>query len=286
MSKLIIAHANCTDGFTAAWAAYQPGDEVIYASYGQEPPDVAGKDVVILDFSYRRDKLIAMHEAANSLLVLDHHESAMYDLEGLSFAKFDMGRSGAMMAWHHYHPGETSVLVDFVQDRDLYTNALYCTRQVNAFLRWQDKSFERWDELHSMLLTPSGVQAVAADGQAYETLIKQLVNEASKSPGYAMVPHYEDGKPAITIGVVNNGPAVGSDLAANLLIKYQDFDAAAIWYQASDGSYRFSLRARRGGINVAKLAERWGGGGHAGASGFITQQWPLTVFPYPPEKKA
>src|SRR6478736_8978193 len=96
---LCIYHSPCYDGFTAAWVVRQafPDAKFIGANYGDEPPDVRGKEVIVVDFSYPRDVLERMHEQAKSLLVLDHHKSAEKALEGLYYAKFDMSRSGAMM---------------------------------------------------------------------------------------------------------------------------------------------------------------------------------------------
>jgi uncharacterized protein len=53
MSKLVLYHANCADGFTAAWIAHGVfGDDAEYVpvQYGQAPPDVRGRDVFILDW--------------------------------------------------------------------------------------------------------------------------------------------------------------------------------------------------------------------------------------------
>jgi hypothetical protein len=105
---LVIYHGKCPDGMTAAWAVRKALGEGDYvpANHGDAPPDVAGRDVVIVDFSYRRAIMEAMFAEAKSLLVLDHHKSAEAELADLPFATFDMGRSGAGMAWDWFHPGQ------------------------------------------------------------------------------------------------------------------------------------------------------------------------------------
>lgn len=84
MSKPIcIYHGNCADGFTAAWAVWKRfGDEFDYfpGVYQQPPPDVTRRDVLLVDFSYKRDVLRGMAKSARSILVLDHHKSAAEDL--------------------------------------------------------------------------------------------------------------------------------------------------------------------------------------------------------------
>lgn len=83
---ICIYHANCADGFTAAWAVREAlGETVEYipAGYGDEPPDVAGADVIIVDFSYKRPVLERMAHTARSIIVLDHHKTARDDLINL-----------------------------------------------------------------------------------------------------------------------------------------------------------------------------------------------------------
>src|SRR3990167_3596264 len=103
MSKsLVLYHGNCPDGFGSAWAAWLAlGDSAEYVpvQYGEAPPDVAARKVYIVDFSYPRATLLAMNEAAESILVLDHHKTAQADLAGLDFCEFYMERSGATMTW-------------------------------------------------------------------------------------------------------------------------------------------------------------------------------------------
>lgn len=90
MKPLCIYHGNCADGFTAAWAVWKRfGDSFDYHAgvYQNPPPDVGGRHVVLVDFSYKREVMRAMrghggymNGKARSVLVLDHHKSAAEDL--------------------------------------------------------------------------------------------------------------------------------------------------------------------------------------------------------------
>jgi len=53
----------------------------------------------------------------------------------------------------------------------------------------------------------------------------------------------------------------------NYALSIQDVEAAVFLRELPDGRYRVSLRSK-GGMNVAAIAERFGGGGHVCASGF------------------
>jgi len=86
MIPLCIYHGNCQDGFGSAWVVkrfFDPHGVDFHAGVHQNPPpDVKGRDVILVDFSYKRSILEEMLSTANSVLVLDHHKSAKEDLEG------------------------------------------------------------------------------------------------------------------------------------------------------------------------------------------------------------
>jgi len=146
MNPLCIYHGNCADGFSAAWVVHQYfGDgEVDFhpGVYGQEPPDVQDRDVILVDFSYKRPVLDVMATKASSILILDHHKTAAEDLAGFPNpedgyapdrwrmleamhgaaairAVFDMNRSGAGITWDFFFPDRPRPqLLNHIEDRD------------------------------------------------------------------------------------------------------------------------------------------------------------------------
>lgn len=80
---LVIYHGDCRDGFGAAWTAWQkmPHAEFRPALHGEPVPvDVSGRDVVMIDFAYKRDIMRRLAKEAKSILLLDHHKSAAAEL--------------------------------------------------------------------------------------------------------------------------------------------------------------------------------------------------------------
>lgn len=78
---LILYHADCDDGFGAAYAAWLSlGDGAEYQPvyYGDQiPPDrLMGRQVFILDFSFSPVVLRNMARHAVKIVLLDHHKSA------------------------------------------------------------------------------------------------------------------------------------------------------------------------------------------------------------------
>lgn len=86
MKPLVIYHADCTDGFGAAFAAWLGlGDDAEYlpVQYNKDTsPDMMAekcrdREVYILDFSFERKVMEHIFEATKRLVWLDHHASVM-----------------------------------------------------------------------------------------------------------------------------------------------------------------------------------------------------------------
>ena len=255
---LVIYHAKCPDGMTAAWAVWKAlGDgDYVPATHGDAPPDVAGRDVVIVDFAYKRAVMQAMAAAAKSLLVLDHHKSAQADLEGLPFAVFDMGRSGAGMAWDRFHPGQPRpALVDLVEDNDLWRHALRGAREFHLRLEMENMDFACWDRVAGMQATE--LDAYIAEGallkRAFDGEVHALLEDR-----YAVT---LAGEPGLA---VNASGKYSSELGHHLAAISGSF--GMVWRQL-DGALKISLRSC-GDYDVALLAGKFGGGGHRNAASF------------------
>ncbi|WP_305972621.1 MULTISPECIES: DHH family phosphoesterase [unclassified Mameliella] len=275
---ICIYHANCADGFTAAWVVRESlGDSVDYipAGYGSEPPDVAGADVIIVDFSYKRPVLESMAKTARSILILDHHKTAQADLAGLPcptgawhhqrtvtgqpVALFDMGRSGAQMAWDYFHAATRPALVDYVADRDLWQWRLEHSQEISAVIASYDMTFDRWDDLAAEMQADYDRGLMADEGaailRARNKMVQGIIDSTTRS---------------MTIGghtvPVANGPYALASEVAGTLAEGHPFAAS---YVDTPKGRAFSLRARNNGEDVAEIAARYGGGGHRKAAGFL-----------------
>ncbi|MFV2004738.1 MAG: phosphohydrolase, partial [Gammaproteobacteria bacterium] len=154
--KLCIYHNNCLDGFGAAWVvrhALGEGVEFYKGIHQQQPPEASGRDVFLVDFSYKKDVLENMLKTAASITILDHHISAEKDLSALLDAGkiqglFDMNKSGAMLTWQWFNPEQQAPkLIAYIQDRDLWQFKLDGSREINAALSSYPYDFDVWDRL-------------------------------------------------------------------------------------------------------------------------------------------
>jgi len=269
MKPLVIYHADCNDGFCAAWVAIKAlGDADFFpAQYGSNPPDVDGRDVYILDFSYKRDVMLKMAFDAKRVFILDHHKTAEKELEGISlvhghpdegtniYCKFDMEKSGGRLAWEHFFPGKSSpFLVDYTEDRDLWRHRLASSKEVNAALSSYPRDFAAWDNLGS-LGTP--LQRLADEGQAILRYQTQQVESQCKNAAEIDV----DGHKVLCV----NATLLISEIAGKLA-EGRPFGAS--YFIRADGAKVWSLRSRDGGEDVSAIAKCHGGGGHRNAAGF------------------
>lgn len=278
---LVIYHWPCLDGFTAAWCAWEHFDGVVDlhpASYGDEPPDVTGRRVYVLDFSYPRTVLEEMHSKASSLLVLDHHRSAQEALEGLPFATFDMERSGAGMAWDHFKVSRRRPwLVDYIEDRDLWRWKLADSRAVNAYLRSLEPTMEQWRKLGMYLLGPARFPEpkLVECGQAILRWQTRVVMNTVERAGWgALLGSASDA----LVPIVNAGPELGSEIG-NELALLAPF--GVVWSHGANGYY-YQLRSspqRADALDVSKVASAFGGGGHRHAAGFASTEIAHKLFP-------
>lgn len=255
---LILYHDDCIDGFGAAWAAWRKlGDAAEYlpVTHGNPPPEVTGKAVTIVDFSYKRDVLLEMADKAASLTVVDHHKTAQENLAGLDFCTFDMTRSGAVLSWHHFHPdADLPELLAYVQDKDLWTWELPQSREITCALRGYAFEFSRWSKWadHWAAAKP----ALATEGDAILRYQQGVVDVVVSTATEVVM----DGHKVLCA----NTPTLQSEVAGQLA-EGRPFGVA--WYEA-DGKRYYSLRSRDGGIDVSEVAQKYGGGGHPRASGF------------------
>lgn len=261
-NTVVLYHANCRDGFAAAWVAHRRlGDTATYipVQYGAPPPEgLDGKHVYLLDFSYKRPTMEDILRRAAMMTVLDHHKTAEEELRGLELMSrtdivFDMNRSGAMIAFNYFFPMDAAPWpIAYVEDRDLWRFALPYSPEVNAYLGTIPFEFESWNQIAN---TPW--ETAIGLGEAIVSKVKQYVAEVRKNAIRTMFYGYN-------IPIVN---APQCDISELLGALCEGETFAMGWWQRSDGKFQYSLRSR-GTFDVSALATRYGGGGHKNAAGF------------------
>jgi len=293
VKPLCIYHSNCVDGFTAAWVVRKAlGNDVDFHAgvYQNPPPDVKGRDVFIVDFSYKRPVLEVMGNEARSITILDHHKTAIDDLIGIPQAPdwhtiggtphcgvcavFDLNRSGAGITWDYFFSKPRPALLNHVEDRDLWRFALRRTREIQAAVFAYPYDFKTWDFLMSRDLEELGLEGEAIERKHFKD-IRELVGVVTR-PMKLRAPWLDGPAPAdigfVEVPIANLPYTLTSD-AGHLLSKGKgtddapEFPFAGCYWDTPDGRV-FSLRSPDGGADVGEIAKQYGGGGHKHASGF------------------
>ena len=303
----IIYHANCVDGLVAAACVYNEfGKQATYhpANYNyvtlegsvlsfrhdrdipQPTLDVTGLTIYIVDFSLPLDLLCKVAEQARQVVVLDHHKTARDNLQTLDAETgnwkrkdalpenvhlyIDMERSGGMIAWDYSNPSSsyTSCLVEYTGLRDLYRHKDHVSCQMIealhlALLKHMHVPLEKWAEW-------------LQDNDAVLTLAIGDLNtwywfsdEVRKIAGRAVYKLDADGA---RVALVNCPPEFISEVGYfinNLSPATCDYVCCYGLMRDAEGlrwTVYASLRATS--CDVAVIAQKYGGGGHAGAAGF------------------
>ena len=258
MQPIVLYHAHCADGFGAAWAAWQKlGDDADYlpVRHGNPPPALPDSATVyILDFCYPRHVIVKMRERFEALTVIDHHQTAEEELEGLEYAIFDNEKSGAVLAWEFFNTGRpVPELLRYVMDSDLWLHQLPRSREVFAALSAYRMDFRVWNDLDIAELADEGEPILRYKRQQVALLCDQVRFETLA--GYR-VP-------------VVNAAVLGSEVGAELL-KRHDAPFAVIYFDRGDGIRQWSLRSRED-FDVSRIAQQFQNGGHRQAAGFETK---------------
>jgi hypothetical protein len=251
--------------------------EITAAFYGNPPPDVTDRDVLIFDFSYPRAMLLDMHSKAKSLKVFDHHDSAQKDLEGLDFAYFDQSKSGAILAWDYFNIGKMPPLIlQYIQDRDLWQWQLPQSREVNESLRMciactKDEFDIDIDKLVRLIrgeVESEGqvISRLALGGVGILAVKNQFIDHCVEHSFWLTVPLAEGDVDVLAAFAQNK---IGSEVGGALAKLSPSGCGMVITSPGSESGDKFGLSLR--GIPNTDIAQRiakhYGGGGHLCASG-------------------
>ena len=253
--------------------------EAVPAYHGTPHPNMAFREVYILDFSYKRNEMRAILSEAQSVVLLDHHKTAQSELDGLidefvqrpdliqnkagsalPYIRLDMTKSGGRIAWEYFAAiggwqGMASPwLVDYTEDRDLWRHALPESENINAALRSYPLDFALWDEFNGNV---GQREMFKREGSAIRRAERAIVDTHVRNARKIEL----DGHSILAV----NATVLFSEIAGELA---KDAPFGACYFDRHDGKRQWSLRSRDGGIDVSEIAKRRGGGGHAQAAGY------------------
>ena len=280
MKPLIIYHANCTDGFGAAFCAWLKfGDEAEYIpmNYGEQSEfDVANREVYILDFSFPKEVMEHIFEYAKRVIWLDHHKTAFemwceterelyiacYPLPSLIV--LDNSKSGAMLTWEHFNPYvEPPLFIKLIDDRDRWQFKLPQSKAFHTAMSMRKPwSFESWkNEFAGPQDYFYDISELLNQGELLLLYQKQQVESLAKYGRKAVIPFEHGPCQGLAVNTSVHMSEVGHELAN------RSGTFGLIWYLGEGSVAKCSLRSN-GDYDVSAIAKQFGGGGHRNAAGF------------------
>ncbi len=262
-SIVVLYHANCPDGFGAAYAAWRKfGGRAEYIAVNPDTlpkKTLRNREIYALDISYSKKVLEKLKKENKSIVVIDHHITSKDAIKHASSFVFDIKHSAAILAWRYFQPKKSVPwLLRYIEDYDLWKFKIPDTKVVAPYIHMQKRDFRIWTGMMRRLETKKGRGECKKAGKLIydygETLIASLEKKA--------IPVIFENK---KVFVVNSSASELADrLLHRLLKKIPPFSAA--WYETRE-EIKVSLRSD-GKFDVSKLAIRYGGGGHKAAAGF------------------
>lgn len=273
---VVIYHGRCPDGFGGAWAAWKKfGAKAAYlpARDRSAPPvPLKNKIIYVIDYTYDEPIIKKLMKDNVRVTAIDHHVSQERAAKLTEKYLYDVKRSGATLAWRYFHPGKKMpMLLRYVEDRDLWNWKVPHAREMLMLIDLTPFDFKAWSQLAKDIDDPHTRATYLKKGALlnlqYRSLYEKLLPNAElvKFAGRA-------------IYALNCPYYFADDLGHELAVKTRSF--SLLWNE-SGGRIRCSLRSA-GKVDVAKIAKKYGGGGHKQSSGFsflVGKKTPWKLMP-------
>lgn len=257
---LILFHADCSDGFGAAFAAWKllgSRAEYIPAFHGIPPPDVKGRNVAVLDFAYDRKTTKQLMKDASTFIMRDHHKSAMIDLEGIAKPDwFALDHSGCILSWEFFHPGvEPPRFLKFIENRDTgWKPYMDYSKEFSLAFDMTPMDFASYDKM----MNASYVDDCIKRGAHILPYAESAIDKACQSAAKRRL----RGHDVLVVNATQWISEIGTRLAT-------ECSFAVVWKYDHDKEYaKVSLRSFHPDVDCGSIAKSFGGGGHADIAGF------------------
>ncbi|MAF79502.1 hypothetical protein CL629_00240 [bacterium] len=266
--KVILYHSNCEDGFSAAWAAWKKFKNkasYIPVDYQKPPPKgLKNKDIFLLDFSYPEDIIKRLIKNNKSITILDHHITAQKGLSSLSKSNFDNfnaifknSHSGAVIAWNFFHAKKKAPkLLEYVEDIDLWKFKKKNSKEISAVLQLISYTFKEWSKFALKAEDAKTRKEIIKQGKTILSYQNKIIKRIARQAKTVTI----KGKKALAV----NCPVLASEIGNEL--SKGDIPIGIVWFEDKK-KIKISLRSN-GKVDISKIAEQFGGGGHKAAASF------------------
>ncbi|PIP29783.1 hypothetical protein COU12_00015 [Candidatus Jorgensenbacteria bacterium CG10_big_fil_rev_8_21_14_0_10_54_38] len=273
---VVLYHADCPDGFGAAWAAWRKfGKRAEYLPIHPEALPEAplrGREIYVLDSGLPARAFRRLSKVNRKVVVIDHHESREKDTKRFPQNVYDNGHSAAVLAWKYFHPREKAPrLLAYIEDGDLWRFKLPQARTILSYVYARPFDFEEYEVLARGMESARERRKYLVLGRAIADYNRVLVDEVVRRAELVRFAGYR------VLAVNSSSKCFHSEVGHELL---RHRPPLSIVWRVERGIIHASLRSNRR-VDVSEIAARFpGGGGHPRAAGFsvpLTRGFPWKV---------
>lgn len=273
-------HHNDLDGQCAAAIVYNLGPkdeftyEIIQLDYKDDIPlnINEGENVYVVDFSFNSEVMEKILQKTDKVFWFDHHKTSMdfvYSKEIKGVRRLDL--AACEIVWEYFGKDlSTNDAVRYIGDRDrwawLYGNetAKFCEGMA---IQDTNPKAKIWNDL---LMKPnyendSWVSWIKSVGEVCLQYRESFCKSYLRDFGFATK---FDGYDAYSLNLYH----FGSKTFGDKISKYSLCISFA--YDGRKWSVGLYSEDKRTGIDVSEIARKYGGGGHPGAAGFVSETMP------------
>jgi len=240
----------------------------------------AGESVVIVDFSFTPEIMEKVLKKTKNIVWIDHHKTAFeykysQKLDGLRDKNF----SGCELAWKYFVP-DTVIprAVELIGDKDKWAWKFgEHTANFNMGMHLYEHQPIRkiWDELFPYSTTPFPVgkagydtfrkiEEIEKEGRICVRFRDMFCNDYANSYGFETK---FEGYKCFALGIYMFGSEAFGD-------RMKNYDICLSFAYLGD-NWIVGLYSSK--IDVSKIAQKYGGGGHTGAAGFTCKELPFSA---------
>lgn len=263
-------HKSDLDGHCSGAIVKQkhPECEMIGVDYN-DTLDIAsigdGEMVFVVDFSFSVEEMATLDVKAQ-LFWIDHHKSAiekMADYPRVISGLREIGKAGCELTWEWFYPG--SVLPEAVRllgRYDVWDHQDERTLPFQYGMREKPNTHPESQIWWELFNRDTGVNSTFVIG---EIILSYIENDNAR---YAEVMAYEAEFEGLRAIVINKANANSQLFDSVYDPKKHDI---MIVFGVKPREYKYSLYSLKENVDVSEIAEKYGGGGHAGAAGFFSE---------------
>lgn len=292
--NLVIYHNPCPDGFTSAAIAnlyFKDKDskpEFWGVSHAQRAfPELEqktkDKNVLICDFTFKKEIGLKLLEHAKTLQVIDHHVCSQNDSQNIpnptsydlatykslpedlgdveQHRLFDVKHCGASLTWNYFYPDiEVPLFVRYIEDNDIWIKGMPQTYEVTAYVTSIPYEFRVYEELivNESLINDKVIPIGTI-------LWKQIQKHVESSLNKSTIKMIELNGNVYFLAMCNSNTNI-NEIGNQMLTKYPYCDFSMV-YTTNDTTTSISFRSDETRANVNQIATVLKGGGHRNASG-------------------